>query len=125
VVNGTSTVFNRPEFTPPLASSDSIHFRGATGHTYTLQFGSTKTDPVLHLGSLASTLHFPPGTAISRLSGDTEFSVAGSDVTGALDDTPPGDDANGTVRLSGSFSSIPFSTDFAGTDGIYLQVGAR
>jgi hypothetical protein len=123
VVDGTSTVFNRPDFSPPLTASDAIHFRGAGGNSYTLDFGATVTDPVLHLGSLGSTLHFPAGTVISRLSGDAEFGVSGADVIGAADDTPSGDDANGTVRLSGSFTSIPFTTDFPGTDGIYLQVG--
>lgn len=118
VVDGSSTVFNRPEFTPPLPTSDAIHFIGSTGNSYMLQFGSAVSNPVLHLGSLASTLHFPTGTPITRLSGDAEFLVAGSDVSGQLQ--APGDDANGTVRLSGTFTSIAFTTTFAGSDGIYL-----
>jgi hypothetical protein len=123
VVNGTSTVFNRPDFAPPLPASDAIHFRGAGGNSYTLGFGTAVTDPIVHLGSLASTLHFPVGTTVTRVSGDAEFSVAGGDVIGGIDDTPAGDDANGTVRLSGTFTSIPFTTDFPGTDGIYFQAG--
>ncbi len=121
-VDGSSTFFNRADFTPPLAASDAIQFIGASGNSYTLQFANPVTDPVLHLASIASTLHFPPGTVVTRLSGDAEFSVAGSDVVGALD--LPADDGNGTVRLSGTFSSIPFSTTFPGSDGIILQVGA-
>jgi hypothetical protein len=123
-VDGSSTVFDRAEFSPPLATSDSIHFRGATGNSYTLQFGSPVTDPVLHFASLASTLHFPPGTAIERVSGDAEFSVSDSDVVGQAQDVPAGDDANGTIRLKGRFTSISYSTTYMGTDGIYLQVGA-
>ena len=120
-VDGSSTVFNRPEFSPPLAASDAIHFIGSPGGTYLLQFGAPVTNPVLHLGSLASTLEFPAGTQITRLSGDSEFSVSGSTVSGGLD--LPSDDANGSVRLSGTFSSIPFRATFQGSDGIYLQVG--
>jgi hypothetical protein len=121
VVDGTATVFNRADFTPPLANSDAIHFISSTGNSYSLDFGAPVTDPVLHFGSIGSTLDFPPGTAITRLSGDGQFSVSGSDVVGAFE--PPTDDGNGTVQLSGTFSSIPFKTTFAGSDGIFLQVG--
>ena len=122
VVDGSFTAFSRPDFTPPLPTTDAIHFIGSTGNSYTLQFGSPVTDPILHLGSLASTLHFPTGTQITEISGDPQFSVSGSDVVGQFEG--PTDDANGTVRLSGTFFSITFSTTFAGTDGIFLQVGA-
>ncbi len=121
-LDGSSTFFNRADFTPPLATSDHIQFIGAGGNSYTLAFATPVTDPVLHLASIASTLHFAPGTVITRLSGDAQFSVAGSDVVGALD--LPADDGNGTVRLSGTFTSIPFTTTFPGSDGIILQVGA-
>jgi hypothetical protein len=122
VIDGSQTVFNRPEFTPSLPTSDAIHFVGKTGHAYTLQFGTQVTDPILHIGSLASTLHFPTDIQITRLSGDAQFSVSGSDVVGNFEG--PTDDGNGTVRLSGTFTSITFTTTFAGTDGIFLQVGA-
>ncbi len=121
--DGSATVFNRSDVTPPLTTSDAVNFNGATGNSYTLTFGSPVTDPVLHLGSLGSTLHFPGGTQITRVSGDPQLSVSGSDVTGQIE--APTDDANGTVRLSGTFSSIAFtSTSSASTDGVYLQVGA-
>jgi hypothetical protein len=48
--------------------------------------------------------------------------VSASSVIGALD--LPADDANGSVRLTGVFQSISFTTTFAGSDGIYLQAGA-
>jgi hypothetical protein len=122
VTDATSTVFNRSDFTPALATSDAIGFRGDSGNSYTLTFASPVTDPIIHFASLAATLHFPSGTAITRLSGDAEFSVSGSDVIGQVE--APTDDANGTVRLTGTFSSLAFTTEFAGTDGVYLQVGA-
>jgi hypothetical protein len=123
VLDGTSTVFNRVDFTPPLAASDAIAFGGGPAAAYTLAFGTPVTDPVLHFGSLASTLTFPPGTVITRLSGDAQFSVAGNTVVGQFDG--PIDDANGTVRLTGTFTSLPFTATFPVTDGIYLQVGAE
>ena len=123
VVDGSFTAFNRADFTPPLPTTDAIHFIGSTGNSYTLEFGSAVTDPILHLGSLGSTLHFATGTQITEISGDEEFSVLGSDVVGKLQG--PTDDANGTVRLSGTFFSITFSTTcLVETDGIFLQVGA-
>ncbi len=120
-LDGSSTVFNRPDFSPPLPTSDAIHFLGSPGGSYALQLGAPVTDPVLHLGSLASTLEFPAGTQITRLSGDSQFSVSGSTVTGAVE--LPTDDANGSVRLTGTFTSIPFRATFQGSDGIFLQVG--
>lgn len=120
-LDGSSTVFNRPEFSPPLPASDAIQFIGSPGGSYTLRFGAPVTDPVLHLGSLASTLEFPAGTQITRLSGDSQFSVSGSTVSGAVEE--PTDDANGSVRLSGTFTSIAFTATFQGSDGIYLQAG--
>jgi hypothetical protein len=120
-VDRNETVFNRPEFTPSIPMSDAIHFVGSPGGTYALEFGAAQTDPVLHLGSLGSTLTFPDGTQIDRLSGDTEFSVAGNKVIGGLE--APTDDANGSVRLHGTFTTISFTATFPGSDGIYLQVG--
>jgi len=121
VVDGSATVFNRADFTPPLATSDAIHFISSTGNSYSLTFGTPVTDPVLHFGSIGSTLEFPSGTVITRLSGDGQFAVSGSNVVGSFE--PPTDDGNGTVQLSGTYSSLSFSTTFAGSDGIFLQVG--
>ena len=123
-VDGSSTVFDRSDFTPALAKSDAIHFSGNPGYSYTLQFGSARRDPVLHLGSLASVLEFPAGTQITRVSGDAEFGVSGSSVTGGVQGS---DDANGTVRLNGDFTSVSFSATptYSGPpDGIYVQVGS-
>jgi hypothetical protein len=97
---------------------------GDPGYSYVLTFGFPRRDPILHLGSLASTIAFPPGTSITRVSGEDQLSVSGNTVTGALEGS---DDANGTVRLEGTFQSVPFSTTptYTGSpDGIYLQVGA-
>ena len=123
VVDGSSTVFARPELTPPLAHSDAIHFVGASGFGYELEFATPVKDPVLHFGSLASTIDFAPGTPVTRLSGDGQFATSGSSVVGSLE--APSDDGNGSVRLSGTFTSIPFTTTFAGSDGIFLQVGEK
>jgi hypothetical protein len=123
-VDGSSTVFNRADFSPPLATGDAVGFYGDPGYSYVLTFGFPRRDPILHLGSLASTLAFPPGTSITRVSGEDQLSVSGNTVTGALEGS---DDANGTVRLEGTFQSVPFSTTptYTGSpDGIYLQVGA-
>jgi hypothetical protein len=132
IVDGTSSLFAGPYFTPPLPRSDAIEFRANNSSaipSYTLNFGAPTTGPVLHLGSLGSTLQFPPGTSITRISGrDDGFAVSGSTVTGAPNNTVDSNgenDSNGTVRLNGTFQSISFtaSTSFA-LDGIYLQVGA-
>jgi hypothetical protein len=121
--DGTSTVFNRSDFTPALPTADVVGFNAASGNSYQLQFGGPTTNPVLDVGSLGSTLHFPGGTSITRVSGDAQLTVSGSDVVGAIE--TPTDDANGTVRLVGSFTSIGFTTtSIASTDGAYLQVGA-
>src|SRR5947209_13122441 len=69
-LDGSSTVFNRSDFSPPLPTSDAIQFIGSSGNSYTLTFSTPVTDPVLDFGSIGSTLHFPAGTTITRLSGD-------------------------------------------------------
>ena len=56
--------------------------RRAPGAQYTIHFGSPTTNPVLELGSLGSRLDFPAGTHLTRLSGDSGFSVSGSSVLG-------------------------------------------
>ena len=125
VVDGTSTVFNQPLFTPQLATSDVLYFGGLSGYSYTLAFGAPTRDPVLHVANLASTLGFPAGTSITKLSGEDSFTVSGSSVVGALAGSS---DASGSVRLNGVFESISFSATpvYAAPteDGIYLHVGA-
>ena len=123
-VDGSSTVFSSSLFAPPLPTSDAIEFNGYQGNSYTLQFGAPVTDPILHLYSLASTLAFPDGTELTKLSGEDSFTVSGSSVSGALSGSS---DASGSVRVSGTFSSIPFSAtpvyQPSTEDGILLQVG--
>ena len=124
-VDGSQTVFASSSFTPPLATSDAVYFRGYQSYAYTLHLGSPMRDPVLHLASLASQLDFPSGTSITRVSGESGFSVSGSSVIGSLDSSS---DADGTVRLNGTFQDISFSATKVYPadvpDGIYLQVGA-
>jgi hypothetical protein len=125
VVDGTSTVFDAPYFTPRLTTSDVIYFAGFPGYSYTLAFGAPTKDPVLHLASLASTLAFPAGTQIEKVNGEDTLTVSGSSVVGVLAGSH---DANGTVRLKGTFESIPFSatpvySPASTEDGIFLQAG--
>lgn len=118
-LDGSNTAFDDPAFTPPLPASDTVDFSAVSGNTYTLSFGAATTNPVLHLGSLASTVTFPPGTTVTRVSGDMNFAVNANEVLGGPSD------GNGTVRLEGTFSTIDFSTSsMFVTDGVYLQVGA-
>jgi hypothetical protein len=82
VLDGTGTYFDRPDFSPQLATSDMLYIDGSPGYSYTLQFGSPRQDPVLQLGSIASTLTFPPSTSITKVSGEDQLSVSGNTVTG-------------------------------------------
>jgi hypothetical protein len=118
------TGFNGPLFTPSTPTSDAIEFAG-TNLTpgYLVQFSGPVRNPVIHLKSLASTLDFG-GLTVVKLSGDPTLSVANGKVIGVLNDTPPGYDANGTVQLMGTFTSIAFTAHYPGaTDGIDLQIG--
>ncbi|MFI9076701.1 hypothetical protein ACIGW8_09395 [Streptomyces sioyaensis] len=93
-------------------------------------------DPVFHLGSLGSTVPFPPGTTVTRLSGDDtedqrKFTVEDHTVIGRPFQPPGAEptDSSGSIRLPGQFSSIAFQvkpnfTGGSGKDGVHLQVGA-
>jgi hypothetical protein len=128
-LNGTLPIWSAPYFTPPLPAADAVEFRAeaAAPHTYTLSLGAARTNPVLHLASLGTTLQFPAGTSITRLSGEDGFVVSGSRVIGAGD--PAVDqygltDSNGSVRLEGTFTSISFTaTTTYNLDGVLVQVG--
>jgi hypothetical protein len=120
VTNGTFQGFNTPDFTPQLANSDMVEFGGANGNAYRLDFGAPTQDPVLELFSLGSTLTFPAGTQLVKVSGQPGFTVSGNTVGAASGDV------NGTVRVAGVFSVLTFSTaiHYVGPeDGIDLQVG--
>lgn len=130
IYNGSSTFFsNGTFFSPSLANSDFIEFRGnkspAPVPTYTITFGTTVVDPILLIASNASTLTF--SATPTYLSGTTTppFTVTGSQVIG--DDFNGGyTDANGAVKFFGNFTTISFTAVYAGTgtqDGIALQVG--
>lgn len=133
VINGISTYFGVPAFSPSLVQSDTMQFfGGASGHTYALRFsGQGVKDPILQLGSLASTITFttPIGTGAFRVRGEDDFktptavSVSGS----ASNRRPDGlTDANGTIKLAGTYTEVGFRADYNGPspDGVYLQVCA-
>jgi hypothetical protein len=131
VLDGSWPFFAGPDFTPPLAKTDMIQIGGLPGDAYTLQFGAPVTDPVLEIASMADTMVFPNATQITKLSGQSTFTVAGNVVTGTLNAALGPDsvnDSNGTVQLAGTFTSIPFTVDpnyvLGSEDGILLQVGA-
>lgn len=124
--------FAAAEFTPGPTATGMVEIQGGPGHSFTLDFGATLHDPVLHLGSLASVVTFAPGTAVVRVSGDTGFQVAGNVVTGVLADLHGAaglTDSNGSVRLAGAFGTLTFTVvpnfaDGSTPDGVFLQVGA-
>jgi hypothetical protein len=126
------TAFGGPDFTPRPASTDEIQIGATTPspETFTLSFGAAVSDPILLIGSLGSRLDFPAGTPITRLSGQTGFAVSGSSVIGTEDTNlgPDGiNDANGSVQLNGTFTTISFSATGLGhavEDGVVLQVAA-
>jgi hypothetical protein len=103
-LDGSATFFSAPYFTPPLPHGDAIEFRAENGqpHEYTLSFSSPTTDPVLHLASLGTTLQFPSGTNITRVSGKNDgFAVSGSTIIGAGDtavDSYGNNDSGSTAR---------------------------
>lgn len=124
--DGTSTVFATSDFSPPLTTSDAVYITGLNGNSYTLEFANPLQDPVVHIHSLASTIAFPGGTTVTKVSGDPTFTVAGASVAGVINLAT---DSSGTIRLTGTFSSVPFTAtptfaDGNTGDGIYLQVGA-
>ena len=127
-LDGGFTGFAAAHFSPPAANTDAIAFAATDGSSYQLTFGAPVTDPIIHLASLGSVLEFSAGTSVSKVSGQPTFSVAGTEVRGAAGAAgAPNNDANGTIRLSGSFSTIQFTAtplpEFPNGDGVYLQIG--
>jgi len=115
--------FGTDSFVPRLNASDCMEIVGGDGHTFKLTFAEPVKDPVILLASLGSVITFAAGTALTRLSGDSGFSVSGPTVTGAIDGSH---DVDGVVRLDGILSSIAFSAvcvEPGVSEGIYLQVG--
>jgi uncharacterized protein YkwD len=135
VLDGSWPYFAGPAFSPALAKSDVIQISGAPGYSYTIDFGGAQiTDPILELGSLGSRIDFPKGTRLTRLSGEGGFTVnTSSCVTGSCVSGTPSStigtsgnsDASGTIQLTGSYSSITFTTtpNYSGPeDGILVQL---
>jgi hypothetical protein len=126
--------FKGPTFSPALAQSDVIEIGGsASSGVYTLHFDESTTDPIMHLGSLGSTITFtnlPAGGRVVMVSGQTTFEVVGtSSVRGkATNDLGPVGlkDSSGTIKLIGTYKGdYTFTAAYGGTrDGIYLQLVA-
>jgi hypothetical protein len=119
-----SAVFASSAFSPPLPASNTGYIVAMTGRVFEITFGAPIQDPVLHLASCGSTLDFAPQIP-AEVSGDAAFTVSGSTVSGQPMNPA---DANGTVRVPGTFTSLTFSVTTAGGasgDGIYLQVGGQ
>lgn len=129
VLDGSWPYFNGPDFTPGLVRSDALQIAGAPGNSYTISFGAPTTDPILHVGSLASRLDFPIGTRVEKLSGQSAFQVNANSVSGQPTSTLGPDslsDASGTIRVRGTYTTLRFTTTslYAGpADGIMLQLG--
>lgn len=138
VTNGTSTRFSDAAvYTPALATSDLVEFAGSFNSlpVYSVTFGTPITDPILHIGSLASVLTFtlPAGVTLGMVSGETNFTVAGNTLTGEFVSPPQccgSDDRHGTIRLTGTLDSFSFSAHAlqlfqpGDIDGIDIQIGA-
>lgn len=125
VLDGSSTVFNDPLFTPALPMSDMLYIQGKqVPVTYTITFSQPVTNPVLHLASLASTLTFS-GINPVKLSGQTTLTVSDNRVIGSiLSPLPlPLNDANGTILLPGTFSVITFTAEYSSLETFDLALG--
>jgi hypothetical protein len=125
VFDGTYTGFSDNRFTPSLATSDMVIFDSSPGASYTLDFGAPVENPTFHFATMGSIIRFPAGTTVEKVSGESTLTVSGNTVTGqAVGST----DSNGTIRVVGAFTSLPFTADpnFGGTnpvDGIIVQIG--
>ncbi len=95
-----------------------------------MTFGSPVANPILHLYTLGSVLDFQ-GVTLTKISGEPEFVVYGSSVTGEVLNHNPvygGTDRSGTILLNGTFTSfvftahclVPINLD---RDGIDVQIG--
>jgi hypothetical protein len=128
--------FSTAAFTPPLASTGMIELVSDVGHSFTLTLGVPLTDPIIDLRSLGSilTITDPPGVALTPLSGDELFQVAGNTVMNVVLTNPDGtlafNDVSGSVQLTGTFTSISFTlvpnrTPPGIQDGVFIQVGGK
>jgi hypothetical protein len=125
VFDGSYTGFSDSRFTPSLASTDFVALDVSPGASYALDFGAPVENPTFHLGTIASILRFPAGTVVEKVSGEATLAVSGNTVTGQVAGST---DSNGTVRVVGTYTSLPFTADpnFGGpnpVDGILVQIG--
>lgn len=125
-INGTFGGFSSAAFSPPTAASDALILVGRTlsfGNIVT--FGEAVLNPIIHLHSLASDLTFFDAShsaiAVTKLSGDAGLTVSGNHATGVASGST---DSNGTIQLSGIFTSFRFDAFFGGREEYYFQVGA-
>ena len=125
-----SRIFSSGHFDGPVSLVKSIEVYGKSQqvtNTYTVTFSAPVTDVRVHLGSLASVVTF--NQPVTRISGQPSFSVTGSTVTGVVDNSGSITDSNGTIGLSGTFSSFSFTTvglpNVGLADGIAIQIAAR
>jgi hypothetical protein len=122
--------FGGPAFSPALPKTDEIQISGAPGYHYTIRFGAPTTNPILELGSLGSRIDFPAGTRLTRLSGESGFTVTGTSVSGTPTNTlgtSSLNDASGTIKLTGTYTTITFTTtpNYTGPeDGILVALGS-
>jgi hypothetical protein len=130
VLDGSWPYFAGPAFSPTLTKTDEIQISGAPGYSYTIRFAAPTTNPILELGSLASRIDFPTTTRLTRLSGESGFTVSGNSVSGTPTNTLGSsslNDASGTIKLTGTYTTITFTTtpNYTGPeDGILVALGS-
>ena len=116
-VDGSWPYFAGPTFAPSLPTSDVIQISGAPGAGYTVSFRDaagkpvTVKDPVLHLGSLGSTLKFTTG-APTLLTSENNLRVSGSAVIGDANNTirsSGNSDSSGSIKFTGEYPTIHFT----------------
>lgn len=116
-------LFNSTNSDGLFSTAEGIEFSAgpATARNYTISFSAPVTGVVMHLGSLATTLTFD--RYITRLSGQSNFNVAGNFVTGATVNSGPYSDANGSIGL-GDLQSFSFSVSpyWPTGEGIGMQL---
>jgi hypothetical protein len=131
VVDGSFPLFSSSAYSPPVAVTDTAYVVGAPAEAaspnhFTLVFGGTVSDPVLHLHSLGSSLAFEGDLTLRKLSGDSSFDVRGSTISGGGAGAA---DADGSAQIVGPVRVLRFSArnNNAGgsVDGIYLQLCSR
>jgi hypothetical protein len=132
-VDGSWPYFAGPTFAPSLAKSDVIQISGVAGAEYTISFRTpdgkpaTVKDPVLHLGSLGSTLNFTTGPP-TQLTRENNFRVVGSQVIGDASNTigpSSNSDSSGSIKFAGQYTRLNFTAtpNYTGpADGILVQL---